>query len=137
MAAEEAPHRLSGAEVRSLHDQLIAELAVPAGAFAAIAVPAALVPLRGDGTSGIVIAALVLTIVGAGLVGGRRAGVFTGFIAACSLDFFNLRPYDHLALDDRQFYLAAAAFVALGAVFRPRRRSWPLRPSEPSGDGAA
>ena len=135
-AAEQAPRRLGGEEARSLHDQLIAELAISTGAFAAIAVPAVLVPLRGDRTAGIAIAALVFTVVGAGLLGGRAAGVFTGFVAACALDFFSLRPYDHLALDDRQFYLAAAAFVALGALFRPRRRSWPLRPSEPAGHDA-
>ena len=136
VAAEQAARPLSSADARALDRQLVAELAAPAGGFAALAVPAALVPLRGDRTSVVVAAALVVIVVASGLVGGRVAGVLTGLVAASSLDFFNLRPYDHLALDDSPFYLAAVAFIGLGGLTgmrgprRQRRAATP--PNEPA-----
>jgi len=82
-----------------------------------------LVPLRSERTRLVVIAALIIIIVGASLVGGRAAGVFTGLMAACSLDFFHLRPYVHLGLVDAPFYLSTVVFVGLGAVVGARRRA--------------
>jgi hypothetical protein len=94
------------------------------GVGGAIALGAALVPLRGVvSASNLAFAFIILTIVVAE-VGGRAAGLAAALVSAMSLNFFLTRPYRSLTIehaDDIIAFLALAACGLIAASFGKRR----------------
>jgi hypothetical protein len=98
-----------------------------AGPAAAIAIGAALTPLRElTPASNFTFVFLVLTIV-AGEMGGRGAGLLTAVASALSLDFFLTRPYLRLSMENKHDVVAflglgLCGLVAAGLAARRRER---------------
>ena len=94
------------------------------GAFGALALGVALIPLRGvTPASNLAFAFLALTIVVAE-VGGRRAGLATAVVSALSLNFFLTAPYLTLSIsqaDDIVAFVALAVCGLIAAAFGRRR----------------
>jgi two-component system sensor histidine kinase KdpD len=92
--------------------QLVAGL----GAFAAIVVAAALVPLRDwlGSTNAALILAIVVVV--AATFGGRVAGIVTSIAAAASFDFFFTKPYLTLTIDKREDVIAAVLLLVMGVI---------------------
>lgn len=90
------------------------DLGVAVGAVAAILVAGLLVGVRSllDNTS--VALVLVLVVVGAAAVGGRRAGMITAIAADIAFDFFHTEPYGRLAINSAQDIETVVLLVAVG-----------------------
>jgi hypothetical protein len=90
------------------------DLGVAGGAVAAVLVAGALVGARSllDNTS--VALVLVLVVVGAAAVGGRRAGMTTALMAGIAFDFFHTEPYGRLTIDSAQDVETVLLLVAVG-----------------------
>jgi hypothetical protein len=99
-------------------------LGIALGAFGAMALGVALIPLRGvTPASNLAFAFLALTIVVAE-VGGRGAGFATAVVSALSLNFFLTEPYLTLSInraDDIVAFLALAVCGLIAAAFGRRR----------------
>lgn len=114
----DAPVRPLDAESlrRELRLAAVRDAALPVCALAAFAVPAVLVPLRGDSTRVVMLAVLVVLSGAAGLLGGAVAGALTGVMAGFSSDFFHGPVYGLLSLGRAPFWIWTAAFVGAGLV---------------------
>ena len=86
------------------------------GAAAAIAVAGLLVSIRDWMGASNVALVLVVVIVGAAILGGRLAGVFTAIAAALAFDYFHTQPYYNLRISDREDVITAVLLVIVGVA---------------------
>ena len=113
----EGPSPGSGAVIRiSDVDEESPQLVAGLGAFAAIVVAAALVPLRDWLGSTNVALILAIVVVVAATFGGRLAGIVTSIAAAASFDFFHTKPYLTLTIDKREDVIAAVLLLVMGVI---------------------
>src|SRR5262245_9359918 len=86
------------------------------GAFGALALGVALIPLRGvTPASNLAFVFLALTIIVAE-VGGRKAGLATAVVSALSLNFFLTAPYLTLSISDADDIVAFVALAVCGLI---------------------
>src|SRR5262249_1989159 len=86
------------------------------GAFGALALGVALIPLRGvTPASNLAFVFLALTIIVAE-VGGRRAGLATAVVSALSLNFFLTAPYLPLSISQSVELVAVVALAVCGLI---------------------
>lgn len=90
------------------------EIGAALGAGTAILVAGALVGLRSVLSNTSVALILVLVIVGAATIGGRKAGVFTAVAAAIAFDFFHTEPYNRLTIDSADDVETLVLLVVVG-----------------------
>ena len=86
-------------------------------AFLAVAVVAALVPLRDQVRNSNLALVLVLVVLAAAVIGGRIAGMAVGVAVAIAFDFFLTRPYQSFTIaraDDVQTTLLLGAVGLVG-----------------------
>ncbi len=79
-------------------------------------VAAALVSVRGHFATENVALVLVLVVLLGAVVGGRRAGVVSAFVAALSLDFFHTVPYNSLKISHAEDVTAMVLLLVVGLV---------------------
>jgi hypothetical protein len=91
-----------------------------AGGAIAVAGPpfvaAVLIPLRGEMRSANVALVLVLVVLVAAIVGGRRGGVIAAVTAALSFDFLYTQPYYSLRIDTRDDIVTTLLLLGVGIV---------------------
>jgi K+-sensing histidine kinase KdpD len=97
----------------STHSEESAAVAA-GGAALAIAVAAALVPLRNELGSANTALLLVLVVVGAAALGGRVAGVATGISASLAFNFLYTKPYLTLRIHSGRDVLTTGLIVVVG-----------------------
>jgi hypothetical protein len=90
------------------------DLGAALGAGTAIVVAGALVGLRSVLSNTSVALILVLVIVGAATIGGRRAGVCTALAAGVAFDFFHTEPYNHLTISSADDVETLVLLVGVG-----------------------
>ena len=95
-------------------DQLATQVAL--GVLAAFAVPAALVGVRGELASEVVVLVLALVVVVLGRTLSRAGAVAGALMAAASYDFFFTRPYLSLKMDDSRDIGVTLALLLVGLV---------------------
>jgi K+-sensing histidine kinase KdpD len=86
------------------------------GGIGAIAVAAAMVPLRDHVQSANLALVLVLVVVLAAAVGGRAAGAIGAVVAALSFDFFLTQPYMSLKIESANDFETTVILLAIGLV---------------------
>jgi hypothetical protein len=86
------------------------------GGIGSIAVAGGLVALRGELANVNVALILVLIVLGAAAIGGRRPGAFTGVIAATSFDFFHTRPFGSLKIAQANDLVTTLLLLVVGLV---------------------
>jgi Domain of unknown function (DUF4118) len=90
------------------------DLGAALGAATAILVAGALVGLRHVLSNTSVALILVLVIVGAATIGGRKAGVFTAIAAGIAFDFFHTQPYNRLTINSADDVETLVLLVVVG-----------------------
>jgi hypothetical protein len=97
------------------------------GALGPVAVALALVPVRSELHNANLALMLVLVVVAAGIVGGRRAGALAAIVATLAFDFFLTRPYLSLKIktsaDLETALILLGVGLLVGAVSSRGRRS--------------
>lgn len=98
-----------------------------AGAFGALVLSALLVPFRSDVSDAFAALVLVLPVLAAAIVGGRRVGVFGAVVATLCFDFFFTKPYLSLRIAssndlETAVVLCVVALVAAELGIRARAR---------------
>lgn len=86
------------------------------GCIGPVAVAGLLVGVRGRISVADVALALVLTVVLAAHVGGRRGGGIAAVVAALSLDFFHTRPYLSLNIGSSEDVITVGLLLTVGIV---------------------
>jgi MFS family permease len=92
----------------------LAGLAV--GALGPVAVALLLVPFRNDLDSANLALILVLVVVVAAILGGRRAGALAALVATLSFDFFLARPYLSLEIESSDDVETALVLLGVGLL---------------------
>ncbi len=92
------------------------DLGAALGVLAAILVAALLVAVRGHVDNSSVALVLVLVVVGAASIGGRRAGLFTALAATLAFDFFHTVPYGRLTIASWDDVETAILLMAVGLL---------------------
>jgi Domain of unknown function (DUF4118) len=85
-------------------------------AFGPIAVAAVLVPFRDDLDSANLALILVLVVVIAAILGGRRAGAVAAIMATLSFDFFLVRPYLSMEIESVDDIETALILLGVGLL---------------------
>lgn len=86
------------------------------GGLAVMTVAIVLTSLRGQlGPTNIALL-LCIVVVGFASLGGRYAGVATGFVGALSFDFWHVVPYGTLRIDQAEDIAAVALLMVIGAM---------------------
>lgn len=86
------------------------------GAVGAIAVAALVVPFRDDLDSANLALILVLVVVIAAILGGRRAGALAAITATLSFDFFLVRPYLSMEIESTDDIETALILLGVGLL---------------------
>lgn len=90
--------------------------AIAVGSLAAVAIALLLAPFRADVGPASVALVLVLVVIGASAVGGRRAGIITSVLAALSFNFLHTRPYLSLRIQGAQDVVTFVLLVVVGSA---------------------
>lgn len=89
-------------------------LGVAFGGLGTLAVAGGLVGVRGEMSNVNVALVLALVVLVAARLGGRRAGAFSGLVAATAFDFFHTRPYGLLKIAGADDVVTTVLLLALG-----------------------
>jgi len=99
-----------------MDDDTRTSLGIAVGGLGSVMVAGALVSVRDHFATENVALVLVLVVVVGAVIGGRRAGVVSAFIAALSLDFFHTEPYNSLKVSHAEDVTAMALLLAVALV---------------------
>lgn len=110
----DAPATTKEAEMRDHMEGEWKDLGTAVGAMVAILVAAGLVGTRSIVSNTSVALILVLVIVAAASIGGRRAGVVTAVAAGVAFDFFHTEPHNRLVIDSAEDIETLVLLVAVG-----------------------
>jgi hypothetical protein len=91
-------------------------LGVAFGGLGSLAVAGGLVGIRGEISNVNVALALVLVVLVAARLGGRRAGAMSGLVAAMAFDFFHTRPYGLLKIANANDAFTTVLLLVVGLV---------------------
>ena len=91
-------------------------LAIGAGVLGTLVVAGLLVPFRADMDNANVALLLALVVIGAASLGGRRAGMVTGAVAALSFNYLHTMPYMSLRIDGTQDVVTFVLLIVVGVV---------------------
>jgi len=97
-------------------DQPSAAVGLAIAALGPIAVALALVPVRSELHNANLALMLVLVVVLAGIVGGRRAGALAAIVATLAFDFFLTRPYLSLKIETSADLETAIILLGVGLL---------------------
>jgi K+-sensing histidine kinase KdpD len=86
------------------------------GALAVAATVVALLPFRGDLSRATPALILVVAVVGAGVIGGSVAAVFTAVISALAFNVVFIPPYGTLTIDKLEDYVALAVMLIVAVA---------------------
>lgn len=84
------------------------------GGLGALGVAGALVGVRGEISNVNVALGLAIVVLVAAWMGGRRAGAFSGLVAATAFDFFHTRPYGLLKIAGANDVVTTVLLLAVG-----------------------
>lgn len=97
-------------------DGTTALVGLAVGALGPVVVALALVPVRSELHNANLALMLVLVVVLAGIVGGRRAGALAAIVATLSFDFFLTRPYLSLKIETSADLETALILLGVGLL---------------------
>lgn len=91
-------------------------LAIGVGVLGTLVVAGLLAPFRADIDNPNVALLLALVVIGAASLGGRRAGMVTGAVAALSFNYLHTMPYMSLRIDGAQDVVTFLLLIVVGVV---------------------